>query len=121
MPVDDRILRGPNLQYPGQHLGFRPPEEPQSPPPWWTGDRVGDISGGGLSDPNMIHQFWRDLADHDDQYIVQICCEDRIHGTKVFRTSPRLECRIKADSLSPAGARKLADALRLAADLLDKG
>jgi hypothetical protein len=122
MPLEeDRILRGPNIRFPEQHLGFRPPEQPQSPPSWWTGPRVGDILGGGMTDPNMVHTWWRDIAESGDPFVVQLTAEDRISGVKVWRTPTRLACKVKADSLDSAQARKMAAALSEAADLVDKG
>lgn len=104
----------------GQPLGFRPPEQ-QPPPAWCTGPRAGDILGGGMTNPNVIHQWWRDIAEPGDPYVVQLVAEDCISGDKVWRTPTRLECRLKADSLVSAQARKMAAALSEAADLLDKG
>jgi hypothetical protein len=123
MPLEeDRILSGPNIRFPEQHLGFRPPEEQSPPPSWWTGPRVGDILGGGMTDPNVIHQWWRDIAEPGDKFVVQLVAEDRISGVKVWRTPTRLACKLKeADSFDSAQARKMAAALSEAADLLDKG
>lgn len=119
MPVEEgRILRGPNISFPNQHLGFRPPEE-QPPPEWWTGSRAGDILGGGMTNPNVIHQWWRDIAEPGDPFAVQLVGEDRISGVKVSRTATRLEAKIKTDNLGSAAARRLAAALTEAADLLD--
>ena len=81
----------------------------------------GDILGGGIADPNVIHQWWRDIADPGDPYVVQLAAEDRIRGTKVSRTSTRLSCKVKADSLDSAQAHKMAAALAEAADLIEKG
>ena len=67
---------------PEQHLGFRPPEQ-QPPPAWCTGARAGDILGGGITNPNTIHQWWRDIAEPGDPYVVRLVAEDRISGTKV--------------------------------------
>jgi hypothetical protein len=122
MPLEgDRILRGPNLRYPEQPLGFRPPEpeEQQSPPSWWTGPRAGDIVGGGMTNPNVIHQWWRDIAEPSDPYFVRLVAEDSICGEKVRRTPTRLEAKIKTDNLGTTEARRLAAALIEVADLLD--
>lgn len=104
-----------------QHLGFRPPEPAPPPPPWCTGLRAGSIPGGGWPNPNVFAQWWRDLADSDDQFTVQIAAEDLIVADKLRRTPTRLTCKVKADSLDSAQARKMAAALSEAADLLDKG
>ena len=103
-----------------QSLGFRPPEEPTPPPSWWKGERAADIPGGTMANPNVIHSWWRDIHERGAPYVVQLCCEDRIGGDKVFRTPTRIECRLKAEGFGDAAtARRLAAALTEAADLLD--
>ena len=73
------------------------------------------------NNPNVIHQWWRDIAEPGDQYVVQLVAEDNISGDKVRRGSTRLACKLKADSLDSAQARKMAAALTEAADFIDKG
>lgn len=110
----------PLIRYVEQSLGFRPPEEPAPPPLWWKGERAGDIPGGTMVNPNVIHSWWRDIAEPGDPYIVRLCCEDRINGDKVFRIPTRIECRLKVDCLGDAAvARRLAAALTEVAYLLD--
>jgi hypothetical protein len=74
-----------------------------------------------MSNRNVIHSWWRDIAEPDDPFVVQLVTEDCISGTKVFRTSTRLECKLKADRLDSWQARKMAAALSEAADLVDEG
>jgi hypothetical protein len=106
------------IQATSQHLGFRPPE-PALPPSWCTGLRAGSIPGGGMPNPNVFAQWWRDFADSDDQFVVQLVAEDLIVGDKVRRTATRLECAVKSRDLHSAQARKMAVALTEAADLID--
>lgn len=108
----------PLIRVPEQHLGFRPPE-PAPPPSWCTGLRAGSIPGGGMPNPNVFAQWWRDLADPDDQFVVQIVAEDLIVGDKVRRSAARLECALKSRVVDSAQARKLAAALTAAADLIE--
>ena len=72
-----------------------------------------------MTNPNVIHQWWRDIAEPDDPFVVQLVAEDRISGDKVRRTPTRLEAKIKTDNLASAAARRLAAALTKVADLLD--
>jgi hypothetical protein len=120
MPLEeDRILRGPNISFPEQHLGFRLPEQQQPPPAWCTGPRTGSIPGGGMPNPNVFAQWWRDVADPDDQFVVQLIVEDVIVGDKVRRSATRLECALKSRSLDIVQARKMSAALSEAADLIE--
>jgi hypothetical protein len=122
MPTEtDRILRGPNLAFPQQHLGFRLPEEPLPPPTWCKGPRAGNIPGGGMSNPNTVQQWWVDFADPGDQFVVRLVAEDIISGTRVRRSVTRLECRLKTDVLDAGQARKMAAVLSTAADIVDNG
>lgn len=73
-----------------------------------------------MTNPDVIQQWWRDIAEPGDAFVVQLAAEDRIRGTKVWRTSTRLSCEVKADRLDSAQARKMAAALSEAADLVDK-
>ena len=79
-------LARPQHSFPEQHLGFRPPEQQLPPPAWWTGPRAGDILGGGMTNPNVVRQWWRDLAEPGDKFVVQLVAEDCISGDKVRRT-----------------------------------
>ena len=115
----DRILRGPNIRFPEQHLGFRTPETPLPAPSWCTGLRAGSLPGGGLPNPNVYAQWFRNFADPDDQFAVQLIADDVIVGVKVRRGATRLECSVKSRDLHPAQARKMAAALTEAADLID--
>lgn len=120
MPLEaDRILRGPNISFPEQHLGFRLPEQQQPPPAWCTGPRAGNISGGGITNPNTVEQWWRDFADPGDQFIVRLVAEDCISATKVRRSVTRLECKVKAAFLDSGQARRMAAALKEASDIVD--
>lgn len=122
MPLEtDRILRGPNIRFPEQHLGFRLPEEPLAPPAWCAGPRAGNIPGGGITSPNTVQQFWRDFAEPGDQFVVRLVAEDCISGTKVRRSVTRLECRLKTDVLDAGQARRMAAALKEASDIADNG
>lgn len=88
-----------------RHLGFRPAELTPAPS-WCTGLRAGSIPGGGWPNPHVFAQWWRDLADLDDQFTAQLVAEDLIVADKVRRTPTRLVCRVKADSLdSRAGTQ----------------
>jgi hypothetical protein len=119
--ISDMPLQQYGVQATGQSLGFRPaePEQAQSPPSWWTGDRVGDILGGDASNPAVIRQWWRDIAEPGDPFVVRLLAEDRIGGSNQFRTAARLEVKVKAENLDSAGARKMSAALSEAAELLD--
>jgi hypothetical protein len=120
MPLEeDRILRGPNISFPQQHLGFRLPELQQPLPAWCTGSRAGGIPGGGMPNPHVFSQFWRDFADRDDQFVVQLIAEDLIVGTTVRRSPTLLECALKSRTLDTAQARKMSAALSEAADLIE--
>jgi hypothetical protein len=120
MPLEeDRILRGPNISFPEQHLGFRLPEQQPPPPGWCTGPRAGNIPGGGMSNPNTIQQFWRDFTEPGDQFSVRLVADDIISGTTVRRTVTRLECKLKTEILDSAQARKMSAALSEAADLIE--
>jgi hypothetical protein len=105
-------------QVTSQHFGFRPPEE-QPPPAWCTGLRAGSIPGGGMPNPNVFAQWWRDVSDPEDQFVVQIVAEDLIVGDTVRRTPTRIEAALKSRTLDSAQARKMASALTEAADLIE--
>jgi len=109
----------PLTRTPEQSLGFRPPEQPAQPPTWWTGPHAEDIPGGGFTNPSILHSWWRNFADPDDGFVVQLVAEDHIVGDRVRRNGTRLESRVKNDVLDSAQARKMAAALTEAADLLD--
>lgn len=122
MPLEEnRILRGPNISFPEQHLNFRLPEQQLPPPDWCTGPRAGDILGGGTANPSVIRQWWRDFAGPGDKFLVQLVAEDCVSGDKVRRLPTRLTCKLKTDSLDSAQAREMAAALTEAADFIDKG
>jgi len=108
----------PLLRPVGQHLGFRPPEQ-QQPRARWVGPLAGDLAGGGgFTNRNVVHQFWRDFAQSDEQFVVQLVAEDVIVGDGVRRVT-RLESHLKTDVLNSAQARRMAAALSAAADLID--
>jgi hypothetical protein len=73
-----------------------------------------------MPNPNVFAQWWRDLADPSDDFVVQIVAEDLINGDTVRRTATRIECALKSRVLDSAQARKMAAALNEAADLIDK-
>lgn len=77
------------------------------------------MPGGGMPNPNVFAQWWRNFADPDDRFVVQLVAEDLIVGNTVRRMPTRLECAVKTRALDSAQARKLAAALAEAADLIE--
>ena len=106
MPLEEnRILRGPNISFPEQHLNFRLPEQQLPPPDWCTGPRAGDILGGGTANPSVIRQWWRDFAGPGDSFL---CNSSRKIASAATRCGASHASNVQAERLTASTARRRA-------------